>query len=260
VSSAPHLRFSSAFLVCGVLVSTVLAACGLLPADLSAQTIRGTLLERGSDNPISLGFVVLLTEAGDSVTSTITDDEGAFSVTSPVPGNCLLMAAALGHRETTVGLFELGEGGELTVEFRIPVEALTLDGLLVQAERIGKVPALVRNGFSRRMQEGIGHFITPQEIENSSATRTAHLFREEPSVRLVGDRIFLRGTRDLCSPQIYLDGVPLSVGASLPLDAIVPLEVLAGVEVYRSVAEVPLQYGGTGAVCGVILFWTKDGG
>ena len=260
MSSRLDLRASSALAVYVALVSTILATCGLFPAHLSAQTIRGTLLQRGSDDPISLGFVALLTESGDSVTSTITDEEGGFLVTSPVPGNFLLLAAALGHRETTVGLFELGEGGELTVEFRIPVEPLTLDGLLVQAEPSAQVPALVRNGFSRRMQQGIGHFITPQEIENSSATRTAHLFRGEPGVRLVGDRVLLRGTRSFCSPQIYLDGIPLSVDAGLPLDAIVPLDVLAGVEVYRSAAEVPLQYGGTGAGCGVILFWTKDGG
>ena len=260
VSSAPYLRSWSVFLACALLQCWVSATGNLCPESLSAQTIRGTLLQRGTDNPISLGFVALLTESGDSITSTITNREGQFSLTSPVPGNFFLLAAALGHRETTVGVFELGEDGELTVDFRIPVEALTLDGLLVQADRISQLPALVRNGFSRRMQQGVGRFITPEEIENSSATRTSDLFLGMVGVRVIGNRVLVRAIQEHCSPQIYLDGLSLNTDADLPVDVIVPLETLAAAEVYRRAAEVPLQYGGTGAACGVILFWTKEGG
>ncbi|MEE2668966.1 MAG: carboxypeptidase regulatory-like domain-containing protein [Gemmatimonadota bacterium] len=237
----------------------VLATCGHFSTSLKAQTIRGTLMERDSETPIHLGFVALLTESGDSVTSTITNREGRFSLTSPDPGNFLLLAAALGHRETTVGVFELGKDGELTVEFRVPAEALTMDGLFVQAERIGQEPALALNGFSRRMQEGLGYFMTPRDIENSDVTRTTDLFFGMLGVSVIGDRVYVRGTLGICSPQIYVDGLPQSMGAGFPLDFIVPFEALAAVEVYRRAAEVPLQYGGTGAGCGVILFWTKTG-
>ena len=67
MSSALYLRPPTAFVV-----GAVLAACGLSSASLKGQTIRGTLLERGSDSPIHLGFVGMYTESGDSVTSTIT--------------------------------------------------------------------------------------------------------------------------------------------------------------------------------------------
>ena len=257
MSSAPRLRSSSAFLAFPVLVCAVLATCGLFPASLSAQSIRGTLLQRGSDDPIPLGFVALLSESGDSITSAITNEEGGFFLTSPVPGNFLLLAAALGHRETTVGVFELGEDGELTVEFRIPVEPLTLDGLIVQADRVFQLrqPALVQNGFLRRLQHGFGHFITPEEIENSSATRTLELFVGMEGVRIVGEQLLLRE----CTPQTYVDGLPVHIDANLPVDVMVPFEALAAAEVYLGPSEVPLQYGGTRAACGVILFWTKDG-
>ena len=254
MSSAPYLRSSTAFLVCAVL-----ATCGLSPASLRAQTIRGTLLEEDSDRPIYLGFVALYTESGDSVTSTITNRSGRFSLTSPVPGNFLLLAAALGHRETTVGVFELGEGGELAVEFRIPIEALTLDGLLVQADRVGQQPSLVLNGFSRRMQHGFGRFLTPADIESSPATRTSDLFIGMLGVSVIGDRVQIRRFGRPCSPRIWVDGLPQSVDADFPLDFIMPLEAVAAVEVYRRATEVPLQYGGTGAGCGVMLFWTKTG-
>ena len=254
MSSAPYLRCSTAFLVCAVL-----ATCGLSPASLRAQTIRGTLLEQDSDRPIYLGFVALYTESGDSVTSTITDRSGRFEVTSPLPGDFLLLAAALGHRETTVGVFELSEGGELTVEFRIPVEALTLEGLLVQADRVAQInqqPALVLNGFSRRMQHGLGRFLTPADIERSTAMRTSELFVGMLGVSFIGDSVQIRTTRGFCPPRIYVDGM---VVPGSELDYLVELESLEAVEVYRRATEVPLQYGGTGAFCGVILFWTKIG-
>ena len=259
MSRAPYLPSLSAFPVGAGLVLVALASCGLFPASLSAQSIRGTLLQRGTDIPISLGFVALLSESGDSITSTITNREGEFSLSSPVAGDFLLLAAALGHRETTVGVFELGVGGELTVEFRVPVEALTLDGLIVQADRVSQRASLVRNGFSRRMQGGAGSFITPVDIENSSASRTSDLLLGMVGVRVAGNRILLRGNQEYCSPQLYLDGLALNTDPGLSMDLIVPFEALAAAEVYRRSAEIPLQYGGTGAACGVILFWTKEG-
>ena len=111
MSSAPHLRSSTACLVCAALVCMALVACGLIPESLRAQSIRGTLLQRGTDTPIALGFVALLSESGDSIASVITNSVGEFFLTSPDPGDFLLLAAALGHRETTVGVFELGVGG-----------------------------------------------------------------------------------------------------------------------------------------------------
>ena len=255
VSRVPYLRFRTA-----VVVFAIFATCGLFPASLRAQTIRGTLLERDSNRPINLGFVVLLTESGDSITSTVTNQMGRFELASPDPGNSLLLAAALGHRETTVGVFELGEGGELSVEFRIPVEPLTLGGLLVQADRVGQLPGLVLNGFSRRMQQGLGRFITPADIANSPAFRTADLFVGMLGVSVDGARVQIRTAGRECTPQIWVDGLPQSRDANFALDFIIPLEAIAAVEVYRRATEVPLQYGGSRAGCGVLLFWTKTGG
>ena len=252
LSSTSCLRSSST-----LLVWALLATSGLSPASLRAQTIRGTLLERGTDRPIHLGFVALLTESGDSVTSTITNEDGRFSLTSPVPGSFLLLAAALGHRETTVGVFDLGEGGEFTVDFRVPVEALTLEGLIVQADQVAQDASLVMNGFMRRMQQGLGRFFTPADIEKSAAVYTQDLFYGIPGVRVIDDRLQIRSAARFCSPQIWVDGLPQSFGPDLPLNFIVPLEDLAALEVYRRATEVPLQYAGAGAGCGVILFWTK---
>ncbi|HZD03740.1 MAG TPA: carboxypeptidase-like regulatory domain-containing protein, partial [Longimicrobiales bacterium] len=117
----------------GAIVGTAI----LLPAatPLHAQTIRGYLLESGSDHPIEAGLVVLLTEAGDSVTSTVTDEDGYFSLTSPEPGSFRLLAVALGYRRTPAGIFDLGEDGEMSVEFRIAPRPLPLDEILASVDQ-----------------------------------------------------------------------------------------------------------------------------
>jgi len=253
VSSSPHLRFSTAFLIIAAV-----AMCGLSPTSLRAQTIRGTLVERDSNRPIYLGSVTLYTEAGDSVTSTITNRMGRFEVTSPDPGSFLLLAAALGHRETTVGVFELGEGGEISVEFRIPIEALPLEGFLVEADRMAE--RLERNGFNRRMQMGLGRFITPADIEQSPALRSNDLFVGMLGMVLTGlDRLMMLRGGILCAPKIWVDGF-LQPGDRQSLEDIVWLESIAAVEVYRPRVEQPLHYGGgNNTGCGVVLFWTKTG-
>lgn len=112
---------------------------------VEAQTIRGHLMHRGDDQPIDLGLIIMLSENGDSITATLTQSDGFFEVSSPDPGNYLLLAASLGYREARVGLFELGEGGEITVEFRLWREPLTIDGVMV--ESLVQDGPLVTDGF-----------------------------------------------------------------------------------------------------------------
>ncbi len=58
-------------------------------------------------------------------------------------------------------------------------------------------------------------------------------------------------------PRVYLDGLIMNSGGT-PFDVnTIQVEDILAVEVFRHVAEVPLKYGGTEAVCGVLLFWTK---
>jgi hypothetical protein len=57
--------------------------------------------------------------------------------------------------------------------------------------------------------------------------------------------------------QIYLDGARYMVGPS-GIDAI-DSETVAAIEVYSSAAQVPVEFGGLNARCGVVAIWTRDG-
>lgn len=246
------------------------------PVEVQAQTIEGTLMEVESDQPISLGLIIMMTEEGDSITSGVTNGQGRFSVTAPEGGSFVLIASAFGFKETAAGVFELGDDGSMDVEFRIAAAPMPIDGILVSLQRPALQHNLVTNGFVRRVTRGLGHFITPYMIEESAAITAADLFRGVPGVQVtmpgggpnafLGERVRMVAQAGYCAPTIYLDGSRLSPSTTndLPIDALAPLAVIDAVEVYRRPSEIPIEYGMTASgsaggdgPCGVLVIWTK---
>ena len=69
----------------------------------------------------------------------------------------------------------------------------------------------------------------------------------------------VRGTRGLCVPTIFLDGVRTAYGqVDTSLDQIAPLENLYAIEVHRGVTGIPIEFGSFNE-CGVLVFWTLRG-
>jgi len=128
----------------------LLAVACLRGADIAGQVICGQLLSAETERPVELGIVELRTEAGDSIASDLTDADGAFVLRAPHPGSFVLVASALGHREASDGIFELGPDGEMSVEVRIAADAVTLEEIVVEAERRGLPLKVVSSGFVRR--------------------------------------------------------------------------------------------------------------
>lgn len=251
---SPSARpYSSSLIVLGALLAWA-------PV-VHAQTIQGTLRDRNTDQPIATARVVLVSEAGDSVSNVLTNATGRFIVRSPDPGGFYLAASALGYRETTVGIFDLEQGGEMSVEFRIYPAPLALDEIVVSA-RPGLIRegALISNGFYGRMQSGLGRFLTPADIEKSQALSVTELLFGIPRVSVVqefgGNRVVMMAPMGECGPSIYVDGLLLSPEGR-DLDAI-GLTAVEAIEVYRGASELPLQWSGTAAGgCGAIVVWTK---
>lgn len=247
------------------------------PTPAYAQTINGTLMEVETDQPISLGLIIMMTESGDSVTSAVTDGQGRFAISSEEPGAFVLIASAFGFKETAAGVFELGENGEMDIEFRVAAAPMPVEGLLVSLQRPVLQHKLVRNGFVRRVTRGLGRFITPIAIEESSATTTADLFRGIPGVAVLtpggglnshrGEAVRMYSQGDYCTPTIYLDGIRMAPETTndLAIDEFAPLNWVEAVEIYRRPSEIPVEYGMTGSgaasgsgPCGVLVIWTKN--
>lgn len=267
-------------------LSLGLLAAGF-PTSTTAQTISGTLLDLDTERPIPLGLVMMFTTEGDSITATVSDPAGRFQLSSPEPGSFVLVAAALGYEETSAGVFELGPDGAMQVEYRLPAQPLPIDEILVSIDRPTVQHHLVRNGYVRRFQRGLGHFITPHDIENSPARSTEALMEGIPQVQVrttrgavgglglpmphLGETVQVMGPMGgWCTPKVYVDGLPMNYdpAAGFTLTQFAPLQDVEAIEVYRRAAEIPVEFapgttgassGGSQTGCGLVLVWTKQG-
>lgn len=289
--SAPRCPWTTRHTLLAALAAALMSVsvrCG--PA--AAQTINGTLMEVDTDRPIDLGLVIMFTEEGDSVAMTVTDERGRFRLSAPRPGSFLLLASALGYEETPAGVFELGPGSVMEVEYRVRPNALPIDEIVVAIDRPVVQHKLVQNGFVRRLQRGLGAFITPHDIEESPAMSTESLLANIPGVRVgdvrvkrpAGDSLMMVVPRSdigetvqiqapgggWCTPTVYVDGIRTFYTAAggtsaigLTLSMLAPLATVEAIEVYRRPAEIPVEYSlsaqSSERPCGVLVLWTKSG-
>lgn len=235
------------------------------PAAGGAQTVYGTLLERGTDRPIDLALVMLLTAEGDSVLTVLSDSTGAFRLAAPEAGDYRLAAAAMGYKPTvSAQVLSLPAGTAVTLQFRLTAQPIEIAGVTVDA-LASKVsaPRLIQNGFVERVQAGFGSFIAPFQIEQSPAPSTSDLLARTGKVitryALGGDQILMMGSRGYCVPVVYLDGLRMNM-SDMSIDMMAPKFDLEAVEIYRSTMQAPAKYsGGSMESCGVIVLWSKVG-
>lgn len=237
----------------------------LLIRDLPAQTVSGRLLESGSQSPILLGTVALLDTTMVVVDRVFTDESGTFRLEAPRPGAYFVLADRSGYVRVLDGILDLGEGGAISVDFFLRPQPVLLDSLVVEARRRHVMRNLAAAGFSDRVAGGIGHFLTPEEIERRRPLTTRDLMRGIPRVEirspeLTGAAIYLRGgPTGSCAPRAWLDGVPVTtVGSTgFVLEDVVDIRDIEAMEIYTGPASVPLQFGGVEGGCGAILIWTR---
>jgi TonB-dependent receptor-like protein/carboxypeptidase family protein len=282
--------------------STVLATVASLvagaPPAAQGQSVRGRLLEAETVTPIAQGFVALLTETGQPVSATLTDQTAAFSLAAPISGHYVLQARRVGYRPQTSGPFELKRGLPLALDLYLTAIPQPLEPVTVTAER--RVRFLERVGFYDRQRSDFGRFITRDRIEKVHRSRLTDVLTAVPGVRLVPlgtgtgrVAVRMRGSdlpgEGLCEPRVLVDGIVVIEGDAKParrppgvtpegvlddpdaeqppstrqdVDQLVDANDIEAIEVYRSSVETPAAFGGGGmfARCGVIVVWSRRGG
>jgi hypothetical protein len=267
----------------------VFAASALHVANIQAQTVRGTLVERETGRPIAYALVRLLAEQGDTAATALSGTNGTFVLTAKTAGGFYLQASALGFLDEKAGIIDLGTGAEMSLQFRLRPRPIEVAGIFSKVDpskvREGR---LMSNGFYDRLVQGFGRFYTPADIEKAHALKPTELLfnidrvsvgTPDPSVcetpggsprppPQAGERgrpldcrrpvIQMSSPTGPCFPPVYVDGVLVATDGDL--DAAVNMASIEALEIYRGAAEIPLQWGGTMASgCGVVLAWTKQG-
>jgi hypothetical protein len=238
----------------------ILALAALLVADgLSAQTLRGRVAEGGSQDAMPDVIVSLLDEDANVLAQTETGPNGGFSLQAPGPGEYYVRAERLSYTTVTDGIFAFAsEAGEMSIVLFMLPQPTELEGIDVRIEREQVRRRLRSAGFYERAAMGFGRHIGPDEIDRRPIFTFSDFLRGIPGVRFQDEAIqFSGGLTGTCSPNIYMDGA--QVFQDYGLTTLIQPEEVEGIEVYRGVAQTPMEWGGFNGSCGVILIWTKSG-
>lgn len=122
--------------------------------------------------------------------------------------------------------------------------------------------------FERRRETGLGQYVTREQIEKAGFANLQDAMRGLRGVNLdcggasasdvsgssLGCSIRMARSPMRCNPQYIVDErVDDDFGPSTPIRDI------EGIEVYTGPSDVPGEFAGVGAGCGVIVIWTKNG-
>ena len=224
-----------------------------------AQSLRGVVLDAATRNPIAGTIIQVGSDRGNQPRRTTTDSAGSFFMVLPGPGLYTVQANRIGYLQHRGDTVRVGEAEAVSLRLELDRNVVPLRPVVV-TERLRWLP----DGFEQRRAAGFGRFLTRTDIENRRGSQTTDLLRGMPGLQLTpvrrgrgsGAILQMRGPGGLCSPAVWIDGIPLSDGGQ-SLDQVLAPSVLEAVEVYNSTSSAPIQYR-TGN-CGVVLFWTRRG-
>lgn len=261
------------FYRCGLAFLTL---AGVSPA--AAQTIRGAVVDSVTSKPIRAA-VELLDRDGKIAVQVISGDDGKYVLRAPGADSFVVRVRRIGYVTMESDLVGLGPSTDAALDVRLSPRAFALPGVTVSAQR-GSL-FLESVGYYRRKQETTGYFLDPDKVDQlaTKAKQTADVVDGIPGVTIrsyrgsAGLRVPVLTRQMGCAgteveladgslsptqwPRIYVDGTLMNMGnQGFDLNDVPATDILA-IEVYDSVSEVPLQYGGTDTTCGVLLLWTK---
>lgn len=246
----------------GWTTSLLLLSTFAVAAPAASQVVEGRIVEAVTGDPAE-GVVIELTDLrGEAIALDLTGPDGTFSLFGREPGLFLVRTSALGYQTVQGGVFDLGADGRIEIEIRVEVDPVGLDEVEVEVAApesgLARTHPLIVNGFVERANSGRGRFLTPRDIERSQHLDLPRILEQTGRVEIVnstrGRTVAMRRPGGLCDPVFFIDNrrAP-GTEAWIGLDR----GDLLGVEVYRSAAEAPIEYGRFEMDCGVILVWTQ---
>lgn len=252
-------------------------AANVREATRTSGDLRGRLVSP-EGTPIA-GALIAVAETDSVYTS---GGDGRFEVRDLPSGRLQVRIRAIGFRPFGAE-FALSSGRRLIdTTLILQHSAQILDSVVVTA-RATTFEAGKMADVERRMKSGFGRFITRTALHDPLQGGLDTQLRRFARMRLaplchgigLGAMSATRGDSPIgvnCHPQVltgcfmavFIDGAlywspDMGAVAEPPdLTKFNPLD-LEAVEVYRSDAELPIEFGGTNASCGVLLLWTRVG-
>jgi hypothetical protein len=237
------------------LTRTLLATAGAVltwAAVGSAQvTLRGRVLDSEMGTPLP-GATVRI--GRDSVVHK-TDSLGLF-VVAGIPGGVTdIRIQMIGFEE---GLFRLRLPDSGIIEWPFPLDfnGFMLPEVVIQARAEILQPRYI--DFERRRLRKLGAFLRWDDLKKSGYSSVGDALRTVRGVRIQCDQsayecAAVMSRTPNCHPVWYIDGIQVH-----SFQENTPIRDVYGIEVYRGTGEIPAEFSGSEAGCGVIVMWTKS--
>lgn len=242
-----------------LLLVTVSLLAIISSTDLSAQLAKGRVLDGADESPVEGAIVRLLNLEGQVVAGAQTNAEGMFSVQAPQRGSYYLSVSAFGYRPVVDGAFEL-QVDPLEATVYVRVQPVVVQGFeaAVEATDINSLRRrdfIERQGFFDRKQMGQGHFIMADSLDREPFGARDFAMGVMGLSPVAASQNILSMTR--CENfSGWINGIRVFEGGAWDLDKeLAPADVFA-IEIYPSIARLPLQYATFGS-CGAILVWSR---
>lgn len=246
---APHMRAATRRLVRLVAGLTI-----LFVSPLDAQQIVGRLMDSETGQPIASVAVDLMTLDGARVIRTLTNAEGAYSLTAPAEGSYLVRTQHIGYAPATSSIVNLDGGGRTVLDLELTPSPIALQGITAVGV-IERRPGELGGFYDRQRSNMNGRYVTREEFENWSPNRFTDILTIL-GVRV--DRNFQPRLSGSDCTTFVIDGVRVPRNYTQPgIDGIANVRDVEAVEVYRFAAHVPVEFTGAFNECGAIFIWTR---
>lgn len=237
----------------GALGRSLACLLGML-ATASSLHAQATLKGRVLDSETGQRIASVRVSFGRGTPSLVADSIGEFSIVLP-SGEEKVTVQALGYSPRTLTMF-VPDTGSIARDFPMDFTGDRLPAVAVQARAEQLMPRYAE--FEKRRQRAVGAFLRWDDMAKRNFGSVGDALRTVRGVRIQCDQqtfeCYARMTRSpMCQPVWIIDGTEAQ-----SFHENTPVRDVYGIEIYRGPGEIPGEYAGSNAACGVIVMWTKS--
>jgi len=220
-------------------------------AGVAQGSLRGRVIDTEMGTPLA-GAVVQVGKQGALLK---TDSAGYFLAQNVTAGPTEVVIRLIGFEPGTFDV-RIPATGLLQGVFPLDFNGIDLPAVVVEARAEALSPRYT--DFEHRRHLQMGAFLRWDELHKQAYSSIGDALRMVRGVRMQCDQqrfecfAYMARTPQ-CQPTWYVDGI--EVGS---FHENTPISDVYGIEVYRGPGEVPAEFGGSNAACGVIAVWTKS--
>ena len=251
ISSVSLFRTARARTLSGALLAGQLAVAMGPETGAAQATLRGRVIDSELGHPLPSALVRIQPGPAPLTTDTL----GRFEAQGLPAGDAEVTIQAIGYAQ---GVFtvHLPPAGAVEGVFTLDFTGYRLPEVVVQARAEQLMPRYL--DFEQRRRRGHGAYLRWDDIKAQGYSSVGDALRVVRGVRIQCNQqtfecFAVMARTPQCHPTWWIDGVEVS-----SFHENTPIRDIYGIEIYRGPGEVPGEFSGSNAACGVIVMWTKS--